>query len=301
MILLITEKPYLSKEIIESLKLKDIYFCSHNSYIYEFDYDNYSINSDPKYMLKKDFLGSKAYNKISYIDCNGNQSLVFDLKNSTNNEKINFFSSITEIWLIPDPDHSGFRSIDLFKNNLIFDIPITYSFNLGCQVNELKNTFSKRLIFNVNSESKFRELYKYKDYIDYHFNYLMMKKFKISLTRNMLDTLLLIQSLSENIRAFDVDQKMFERNIGSPASRRAILKFLTNEDLITFNEFINISPKGKDFLDKNKGLLTSIDFYNDIKNGFFSSINSKRKTFEAMKPMLDNYLISLEKELNIDF
>lgn len=301
MILLITEKPYLSKEIITSLKLKDIYFCSHNSYIYEFDYENYSINSDPKYMLKKDFLGINAYNKISYIDYNGNQSLVFDLKNSLSNEKLNFFSSITEIWLIPDPDYSGFRAIDLFKNELTFDIPITYSFNLGYQVNELKIAFSKRSFFNINSESKFRELYKYKDYIDYHFNYLMMKKFKIMITRNMIDTLLLIKSLSENTSAVELEQKMFENNIGSPASRRAILKFLTDVDLIIFNQFINISQKGKDFLDINKGLLTNINFYNDIKNGFFSSINSKRKTFESMKPMLDSYLISLRKELNIDF
>ncbi len=285
--LFITEKPAISYQIIKHLNITDSYYFSINSFLYEFDYSDYSFLSEVKYKMKNDY--SVKY-KLMHFDGKNtkNTDILFDTENNIN-RLLNFMFTQNEICLIFDNDHTGIRGKDILLNSLlkIIDIDLlnlSSFYSLVFDANHTRSGFINRFSskYNLNTE-KNRNIYKKKDYIDFHFNFIIKEKYSINLTRNMFYLLSILNDI-------DASLNINKKKIGSPASQRPIIDFLSSVSFICGEGYkYNITSLGKLFMSNVNSVLKDTLMYESLYKIVLSE-----KAFHEVKNEIDDYLLKIK-------
>lgn len=311
--LFICEKPMVADNIHDYTNLSFQALFS-NSFMYEFDYSDYSFKSNPSYKIRENM--KKFYASYRLINNNKIKVADFLLHSDSLYDKFLYLSDFDEICFFLERDHSSVRSFDILFNvySKVGDgkMPITSMFVYDGQYDSLniKKHFSNRKICNsefVNQKTiqNYRNAYLLKDYIDYNFNFLMLKKFSISLTRNMIWALCLQHELykQNDLSMSKLIMILTKYNVGSPASRHQIVKALENYSFLETkeNEKYFLSKNGVEFVEKYSKILCNKDYFQNFFNDF-KSFEKGYSTYsiEEVKMQIDEYFDQLVIELKLD-
>lgn len=306
--LIICDKPALAESIHKSTKIS---FCSsfNSSFMYEFDYSNYIYKGKPNYKVKKDMTGLCS----NYLLKNGNKTYLglSPIHSEKRKDKELFLSEFNEICFVLENDYSSVRSFDLVFNDIIKigdNLPFTCMFiKLG--LDKLSSEFTKRQLCNGDllkdyTIDSYRNAYLLKDYIDYHFNNLMFKKFKMKLTRNMIWALVLHYQFDKDnsVSIHELLRRFASHNLGSVASRHPIIESLVRYSFLNVDDGkYKLSKLSLKLAEEYGDTLFNIDYFENFAQ-LFKQLNngSKVLSFEILKPKVDNYLDLLKSELNLD-
>lgn len=308
--LVICEKPSLAEAIHSSTKINfDSFF--NNSFMYEFDYTNYDYKGTPNYKIRD---GMKTIYKHIIFDKGNLINLGRSLLHSEKElDKLTFLSNFNEICFVVENDYSSVRSFDLLFNKFVDideNLPITFMFikegfeTISSGFKERKSCNKKSLNdYKINS---YREAYMLKDYIDYHFSYLLFSKFGIKLTRNMIWALALQYQLDKQnpVSCTKLIRRFSERDLGTVASRQAIILGLTRYDFLKkseANDTYTLTDSALLLIEKYNNVLFREEYFKNFVR-LFKNLNNggKKHSFEGLKSTVDDYLNCLAKELDLD-
>lgn len=271
--LLVTEKPFVQKNISKYLPNIEADSICNVHLDYKFNYDNFTFPSNPSYEYDK-----KVKHSFKMVHHRNGQILTgvtFDFNESHYTDFINY----SEICIFIDLDHSGVRSTDLFLEHFFGDMKDKYPITFAILDDYVQNNFSKRYEDRIDlfksSEVKqhqqmhnkvdyYRKKYEIKDYIDFNFNGLMRQYFptgKLLVTRNTILTLLLLSryTFTDKMDAVQNIGVEMERNkIGSPISKSEIVGKLVDAKFVS-PELFRVTKKGKSFIEQLPAGLKDFD------------------------------------------
>lgn len=276
--LYITEKPTVSRMILEQIKSDNDLFSCSNSFMYKFDYSNFEANSNPKYSFKTPMFDIQKTINGELVSLNDK----FNPETFTNKYDIEKFDTIV---MALDPDHAGIRATDLILKH--FKIKDTSKIKYF-------DVYGKRELdfFNNNFINSCRTKYLKKDYVDYNFNGYIKNHYGDYdfITRNMLWSLIVLSKYSNTTLNINHAYNIIEKfDIGSAASRATILNILNKHYFLDQN----YHTTGKtmilfDDLNINKD---AIYYLHDIQNEINSNSPFDNKFIEKANIFFENTII----------